>query len=211
MVWQIIAATVIGYLFGSIPGGYVMGRLTRRIDIRDYGSGKTGATNALRTLSLWAVGAVLVIDLGKAAAAVSVARALPGDAWPQAFAGLGVLAGHVWPVWLRFRGGRGVSAAYGALLGMNPLVALALLPVALLIVGTTRYVSLMSISMAPIAAVVFLAFALTGALPFAYAAFAIAAALLIVVLHHDNIRRLLSGNERKLGQKDQVTQRTGGS
>ena len=74
MVWQLIVAAVIGYLLGAIPGGYVMGRLTRGIDVRNYGSGKTGATNALRTLSLWAVLAVLVIDLGKSAAAVSIAR-----------------------------------------------------------------------------------------------------------------------------------------
>jgi glycerol-3-phosphate acyltransferase PlsY len=211
MVWQIIVAAVIGYLLGAVPGGYVMGRLTRRIDIRDYGSGKTGATNALRSLSLWAVAGVLVIDLGKGAVAVSIARAFSGDAWPQAFAALGVLVGHVWPVWLRFRGGRGVSAAYGSLLGMNPLVALALLPVALLIVGSTRYVSLMSVSMAPIAAAVFLALALAGLLPFAYAAFAIAAAVLIVALHRDNIRRLLAGTERKIGQKERVAQHMGGS
>ncbi|MGA2285772.1 MAG: glycerol-3-phosphate 1-O-acyltransferase PlsY [Dehalococcoidia bacterium] len=211
MVWQIIVAAVIGYLLGAVPGGYVMGRLTRRIDIRDYGSGKTGATNALRSLSLWAVAGVLVIDLGKGAVAVSIARAFSGDAWPQAFAALGVLVGHVWPVWLRFRGGRGVSAAYGSLLGMNPLVALALLPVALVIVGSTRYVSLMSVSMAPIAAAVFLALALAGLLPFAYAAFAIAAAVLIVALHRDNIRRLLAGTERKIGQKERVAQHMGGS
>ena len=65
MLWQIVVATVIGYSLGSVPGGYLMGRLTRRIDIRDYGSGKTGATNALRSLSIWAVVGVLVIDLGK--------------------------------------------------------------------------------------------------------------------------------------------------
>ncbi|MGA2285049.1 MAG: glycerol-3-phosphate 1-O-acyltransferase PlsY [Dehalococcoidia bacterium] len=211
MVWKIAVAAVIGYVLGAVPGGYVMGRLTRRIDIRDYGSGKTGATNALRTLNLWAVAGVLVIDLGKGAAAVSVARALSDSAWPQAFAAVGVLVGHVWPVWLGFRGGRGVSAAYGSLLGMNPFVALALLPVALVIVGATRYVSLMSVSMAPIAAAVFLALAAAGLLPFAYGVFATAAAVLIVALHYDNIRRLLSGTERKLGQKEQVAQRTGGS
>lgn len=209
MVCQLIVAAVIGYLLGAIPGGYLMGRLTRGIDVRDYGSGKTGATNALRTLSLWAVLAVLVIDLGKAAAAVSIARALSDDAWAQAVAGMGVVAGHVWPVWLGFRGGRGVSAAYGSLLAMNPLASLALLPVAALIIGATRYMSLMSVSMAPIAATLFLALAIAGLLPFAYACFAIASATLIVVLHHDNIRRLLSGTERKIGRKE--LRRTGGA
>jgi len=202
MAWQFIVAAVVGYLLGSIPGGYVMGRLTRGIDVRDYGSGKTGATNAMRTLSLWAVLVVLVIDLGKSAAAVSIARTLSDDAWAQALAGMGAVAGHVWPLWLGFRGGRGVSAAYGSLLAMNPLASLALLPVALLIIGVTRYMSLMSVSMAPIAAALFLALAVAGKLPYAYAGFAIGAAILIVTLHHDNIRRLLSGTERKIGQKE---------
>jgi glycerol-3-phosphate acyltransferase PlsY len=202
MVWQLILAAIIGYLLGSIPGGYVMGRLTRGIDVRDFGSGKTGATNALRTLSLWAVLSVLVIDIGKSAAAVSIARVLSDDAWAQALAGMGAVAGHVWPVWLGFRGGRGVSAAYGSLLAMNPPASLVLLPIALLIIAVTRYMSLMSVSMAPIAAALFLALAIAGVLPYAYTVFALVAAALIVVLHHDNIRRLLSGTERKIGQKE---------
>jgi glycerol-3-phosphate acyltransferase PlsY len=202
MAWQLIFAAVIGYLLGAIPGGYLMGRLTRGIDVRNYGSGKTGATNALRTLSLWAVLAVLVIDLGKSAAAVSIARVLSDDAWAQALAGMGAVAGHVWPVWLGFRGGRGVSAAYGSLLAMNPLASLALLPIALVIIVVTRYMSLMSVSMAPIAAALFLALAIAGLLPYAYVVFAMAAAVLIVALHHDNIRRLLSGTERKIGEKE---------
>lgn len=202
MVWQLIVAAVIGYLLGAIPGGYLMGWLTRGIDVRNYGSGKTGATNALRTLSLWAVLAVLVIDLGKSAAAVSIARVLSDDPWAQALAGMGAVAGHVWPVWLGFRGGRGVSAAYGSLLAMNPPASLALLPVALVIIVVTRYMSLMSVSMALIAAALFLALAIAGLLPYAYAVFAMAAAVLIVALHHDNIRRLLSGTERKIGQKE---------
>jgi acyl phosphate:glycerol-3-phosphate acyltransferase len=209
MVWQLIVASAIGYLLGSIPGGYVMGKLTRGIDVRNYGSGKTGATNAMRTLSLWAVLGVLVIDIGKSAAAVSIARVLSDDAWAQAVAGMGAVAGHVWPVWLGFRGGRGVSAAYGALLAMNPLASLALLPVALAIIVVTRYMSLMSISMAPFAAVLFLALAIAGLLPYAYAVFAVVVAVLIVALHHDNIQRLISGTERKIGQKEpQRTART---
>jgi len=202
MAWQLVVAAVIGYLLGAIPGGYLMGRLTRGIDVRDYGSGKTGATNALRTLGLWAVLGVLVIDVGKSAAAVSLARVLSDDAWAQALAGMGAVAGHVWPVWLGFRGGRGVSAAYGSLLAMNPLAGLALLPVALAIIVVTRYMSLMSVSMAPIAAALFLTLAIAGPLPYAHAVFAAVAAALIVALHHDNIRRLLSGTERKIGQKE---------
>ena len=204
MAWQLIAAAVVGYLLGAIPGGFLMGRLTRGIDVRSYGSGKTGATNALRTLGLWAALAVLLIDVGKGALAVSIARLLSDSAWAQAVAGMGVVVGHVWPVWLGFRGGRGVSAAYGSLLAMNPLVGLVLLPIAAAIVGATRYVSLMSIATASVGGVLFLALAIAGVLPFAYAAFAIAVAVLIILLHHDNIQRLLTGTERKIGQKAQV-------
>ena len=93
---------------------------------------------------------------------MSIARALSDDAWAQALAGMGAVAGHVWPVWLGFRGGRGVSAAYGSLLAMNPLASLACLPMALLIIVVTRYMSLMSVSMAPIAAALFLALAIAG-------------------------------------------------
>ena len=87
---------------------------------------------------------------------------------------------------------------------MNPLVGLVLLPIAAAIVGATRYVSLMSIATASIGAALFLALAIAGLLPFAYAAFAIAVAVLIILLHHDNIQRLLTGTERKIGQKAQV-------
>jgi glycerol-3-phosphate acyltransferase PlsY len=204
MEWQFVAVAALGYLLGSISGGYLMGRLTRGIDVRDYGSGKTGGTNALRTLSFGAVLLVLVIDLGKAALAVSIARVISDDAWAQAIAGFAAVLGHVWPLFLRFRGGRGVSAAYGSLLAMNPLASLALLPIAALIVVATRYMSLMSILMAPIAAIVFLALAFAGLVPFAYAGFGFAVAILIVALHHDNIRRLLSGTERKIGQRELV-------
>jgi glycerol-3-phosphate acyltransferase PlsY len=204
MAWQFAVVAVVGYVLGSVPGGYLMGRLTRGIDVRAFGSGKTGATNALRSLSFWAVVVVLVIDIGKAAAAVSIARAVSSDAWAQAVAGLAAVAGHVWPLFLGFRGGRGVSAAYGSLLAMNPLASLALLPLAVLIIVATRYMSLMSVSMAPIAAALFLALAIAGVLPYAYAGFAGAAAVLIIALHRDNIGRLLAGRERKIGQREAV-------
>jgi acyl phosphate:glycerol-3-phosphate acyltransferase len=211
MAWQFLVAAVAGYLLGSVPGGYLMGRLTRGIDVRQYGSGKTGATNALRTLSLWAVLLVLVIDIGKAAAAVSIARAISSDAWAQMVAGSAAVAGHVWPLYLRFRGGRGVSAAYGSLLAMNPLASLVLLPVAAVIIGTTRYMSLMSVSMAPIAAALYLTLAVAGVLPYAYAAFAVLVAALIVYLHRDNIQRLLAGRERKIGQREPLSRSSGGA
>jgi glycerol-3-phosphate acyltransferase PlsY len=105
-----------------------------------------------------------------------------------------------------FRGGRGVSAAFGALLAMNPLASLALLPVAIAVVAVSRYMSLMSVGMAAVAAALFLGLAVAGVHPYAYGVYTLIVAALIIVLHYDNIQRLLSGTERKIGQKEQVRQ-----
>jgi glycerol-3-phosphate acyltransferase PlsY len=206
MEWQYIVAGVAGYLLGAVPTGYVMGRLLRGIDVRDYGSRRTGGTNVLRTLGLRVAVLVMVVDIAKGAVAVLIARVISGEPYVQTVAGLAAVAGHVWPVYVGFRGGRGVSAAFGALLAMNPLASLALLPVAIAVVALSRYMSLMSVGMAPVAAALFLALAVAGVHPYAYAVFALIVAALIVVLHRDNIERLLSGTERKIGQKERVRQ-----
>jgi glycerol-3-phosphate acyltransferase PlsY len=204
MVWPYIVAIVFGYLLGSVPAGYVIGKVTRGIDVREYGSKKTGGTNVLRTLGLGAAVAAIVFDIGKGSLSVLLARFISDEPYVQTAAGLAAVAGHVWPLYVGFRGGRGVSAAFGSLLAMNPLASLALIPVALFIVAATRYMSLMSVSMAAIAAAVFLGLAIAGIQPYAYAVFTIIAGALIVVLHRDNIGRLLSGTERKIGQREQV-------
>ncbi len=209
MEWEYLIAAAAGYLLGAIPAGYLMGKLTRGIDVRDYGSGKTGATNALRTLSLWAALVVLVFDIAKGSVAVLIARAMSGEPYVQTVAGFAAVVGHDWPVYVGFRGGRGVGTSFGALLAMSPLAALALLPIGLAIVAATRYMSLMSVGTAPVAAILFLALAVAGVHPYAYAVFAGVAAALIIVVHHDNIRRLLSGSERRIGQKGQVRQAGG--
>jgi glycerol-3-phosphate acyltransferase PlsY len=137
---------------------------------------------------------------------VLIARAISDEPYVQTVAGLAAVAGHVWPVYVGFRGGRGVGTSFGALLAMNPLASLALLPVAIAVIAISRYMSLMSVGMAPVAAVLFLALAVAGVHPYAYAVFALVVAALIVALHRDNIERLLSGTERKIGQKEQVRQ-----
>src|SRR4030042_3675177 len=148
MEWQYIVAGVAGYLLGAVPTGYVMGRLLRGIDVRDYGSRRTGGTNVLRTLGLRVAVLVMAVDIAKGAVAVLIARAISGEPYVQTVAGSAAVVGHVWPVYVGFRGGRGVSAAFGALLAMNPLAALALLPGALAVGGGSRHMSLMSVGMA---------------------------------------------------------------
>jgi len=199
-VWAFPVVAAVGYLSGSIPSGLIMGRLTRGIDLRDFGSGKTGFTNALRTLGWSAALPVFVADLAKGALPVVLARIISDEPYVQTVGGLAALVGHDWPVFAGFRGGRGVAAAFGALLGMAPLVALALMPLGLAIALVSRYMSLMSISGGVLTAAVLVALAAAGVEPWAYAVYGVLAGGLIVVLHRENIRRLLAGTEPRIGR-----------
>jgi glycerol-3-phosphate acyltransferase PlsY len=200
MWWAFLVMAVIGYLLGSIPTGIIAGRLARGIDIRDYGSGKMGFTNALRTIGLRASLPVLVVDLAKGALTVVIARVLSDNAYVQTVGGLATVVGHDWPVFAGFRGGRGVTTSFGVLLGMNPLVGLALIPVAITIGFVTRYMSVMSISGAVLATAVLIGLAAAGLLPAAYAVYAGLTGALVIVLHRENIQRLLAGTEPKVGR-----------
>jgi glycerol-3-phosphate acyltransferase PlsY len=198
--WAFLAIALIGYLLGSLPMGLIMGRLARGIDIREYGSGKTGFTNALRTIGLRASLPVLVVDMAKGAVTVVIARALSDNAYVQTVGGLAAVAGHDWPLFAGFRGGRGVTTSFGVLLGMNPLVGLGLIPVGIGIGLVTRYMSVMSISGAVLATGVLIGLAVAGVLPAAYAVYAGLAGALVIVLHRENIQRLLAGTEPKIGR-----------
>jgi glycerol-3-phosphate acyltransferase PlsY len=200
MWWAFLVAALIGYLLGSLPIGLIAGRLVRGVDIRNYGSGKTGFTNALRTIGLKAALPVLLGDVIKGVVPVLVARLLSDNAYAQMVAGLAAIIGHDWPVFAGFRGGRGVTTFFGVVLAMNPLVFLAMVPVGVSIVVVTRYMSVMSIASAVIAAAVLIALAAWGVLPPAYAVYASLGAALIVVLHRENIGRLLAGKEPKIGR-----------
>jgi acyl phosphate:glycerol-3-phosphate acyltransferase len=199
MWWALLVAALIGYLLGSLPMGLIAGKLVRGVDIRDYGSGKTGFTNALRTIGLKAALLVLLGDVVKGVAPVLIARVLSDDAYAQMVAGLAAIVGHDWPVFAGFRGGRGVTTYFGVLLAMNPLVMLALVPVGVGIAVVTRYMSVMSTASAVIAAAVLIGLAAADVLPAAYAIYSSLGAALIVVLHRENIARLLAGKEPKIG------------
>jgi len=208
MWWAAILASILGYLLGSIPIGLIVGRVTRGIDVREYGSGVTGATNVIRT-SGWKAGVVVIIgDIAKGVVAVYLGlglMALAGvdgtddRAWGGAFAGSGAVVGHIWPVFADFRGGRAVATGFGAALAMNPLASVAMIPLAALVVAGTRIMSVMSITMAPALAVVFVVLAALDISPPAYAAYAVIAAALIVWKHRPNIERLLAGTEPRIG------------
>lgn len=209
MWWAIPVAALIGYLLGSIPVGLIVGRATRGIDVREYGSGVTGATNVIRT-SGWKAGVVVIIgDMAKGIVPVYIGHGLAkaagidvhdDRAWVAAAGAFAAVCGHIWPVFAGFRGGRAVASGFGAALAMNPLASLAMIPVAALVVGTVRIMSVMSITMAPALAVVFIVLAALDVSPPAYAAYAVGASALIVWKHRPNIERLVAGTEPRIGR-----------
>jgi len=195
------AAVIIGsYLIGSIPSGIVLGKL-RGLDVREYGSGKTGTTNVLRTMGTRAGSMVLAADLLKGVIAVIIARYTLETHAGEMAAGFAAIAGHDWSVFIRFQGGRGVATSEGALLTMAPLVGAAGLAIFVGVIALTRYVSLGSIS-ATWGAFIIVAIAVAVARsPAEHLIYIGIAAALITWQHRDNIRRLIAGSETKLGQK----------
>ncbi len=192
----IAIAVPVAYLIGSISFGVLIGRVARGVDIRRYGSGNSGATNVMRTLGPLPGAAVLLLDWGKGASVVFIARGLDDDALVSSLSGLAVIVGHAWPVFTRFKGGKGVATGLGALSIIAPIAAASTL-LGLAVAIVTRYISLGSIigSAAGLAAAIGLV--VSGRLDSAYLIMAIGGTSIIEIRHWSNFRRLLSGNENK--------------
>jgi len=198
---------LLAYLLGSIPTGYLAGKYLQGIDIREHGSGSTGATNVLRTLGKKAGISVLIIDMLKGMLGIALVKALylnsanplPADwqAWLILATGLAAVIGHSKSIFLNFDGGKSVATSLGVLLIMSPWVALATLGSFLLVLAISRIVSLSSITGA--IAVIILMLVLRQPLP--YILFASVAGLYVIIRHRGNIERLLLGTEPRLGQK----------
>ena len=152
MIVAVIVCVAVGYVLGAVSWGLIVGYAFTGKDIRNFGSGKTGTTNVLRTAGKTAAALVLIADVAKGAAPALVGRFVFDEPVAAATGSAAAVAGHVWPVFSGFRGGRGVATAYGGVLGLTPLLALAFPVVAAVILGGTRVMSLMSIVAAPIAA-----------------------------------------------------------
>lgn len=198
---------LVGYLLGSIPTGYLTGKWLKGIDIREEGSGSTGATNVLRTLGKPAAITVLGIDVLKGSVAVAIVRlfyaffplnTLPSSwlTWLVLLTGVAAILGHSRSIFLNFTGGKSVATSLGVFLAMTPVVALATLGTFLVVLTFSRIVSLGSL-VGAIAIIIYMIMA-NAALP--YVLLAVFAGIYVIVRHQANISRLIAGTEPKIGQ-----------
>jgi glycerol-3-phosphate acyltransferase PlsY len=197
---------LLGYLIGAMPFGLLVGRLMGGVDLREHGSGRIGATNALRTVGLAGAVATFLLDLGKGLVAVLMVGWLyqagpPGSPpWVAAAVGLAAIAGHIRSIFIGFRGGRGVATFTGAMLATSPWTVAVVVPIFALIVWRTRYVSLGSVIGAMLAPVVTAALVLFDQATWAGVVLGVGGAAMVTAAHADNIARLRAGTERRIGR-----------
>lgn len=200
------------YLLGSIPWSYLIVRLAQGLDVRTVGSGNVGATNVMRTAGKKAGGLALVLDVGKGVAAVLVSRALEASSLVVGCAAVAVVLGHIFPIFLGFRGGKGVATAAGALGALEPAVLLACLVLFVAVVVWKRYVSLGSVLVAAaFPLVLWIAQRQGWARSDSWELLGAATiGLIVIARHRGNIERLWKGTERRLGQPKPVAEPIGG-
>jgi acyl phosphate:glycerol-3-phosphate acyltransferase len=191
-----LLAVVAAYLMGSIPFAQLLSQ-RRGVDLRRVGSGNVGATNVLRTLGVRAAVLAMVLDAVKGTVAVLVAQRLTNGVAAPVAAGLASMIGHVYPVWLRFRGGKGVATAAGAFAVLTPAALGIAAGVFLLVVSFTRFISVGSM----VAALALAGWTIASDAPTALGVGAALAAAMVIVGHRANVARLVAGTERRIGQR----------
>ena len=192
---------LLSYLFGSFPSGYLVGRIAKGIDIRSVGSGSTGATNVLRHIGRRAAITVFLLDVFKGVLSILLAKYfLLNDSW-QVAVGLSTLIGHIWPIWLNWKGGKAVATGLGVFLGISWQVGLSTLGVFIVMILIFRIVSLASISAAiALPYIMYLSFETTNiSLPFLV--ISVLAMSLVIWRHRENIVRLIRRKEPRIGQQ----------
>ena len=187
----------IGYLLGSMPNGYLAGRWLKGIDLRQCGSGSTGATNVLRNVGKGPALVVFLLDVGKGALTVLLTKSFGLNDWVQVLAGLAALAGHIWPMWLGWKGGKAVATGLGIFLGLAWPVGLACFGFFMAVISISRIVSLSSV----IAAIGLPVLMVISGNSSAYVVVSLVASVLVLWRHRSNIERLIAGTEPRIGAK----------
>ena len=197
MIFTALLLLAIGYLLGSMPNGYLAGRWLKGIDLRQCGSGSTGATNVLRNVGKGPALVVFLLDVGKGALAVLLAKSFGLNDWVQVLAGLASLAGHIWPVWLGWKGGKAVATGLGMFLGLAWPVGLACFGLFMAVISLSRIVSLSSV----VAAIGLPVLMVISGSSSAYVMVSLVASVLVLWRHRSNIERLIAGTEPRIGAK----------
>ena len=213
IIAKFAAVVIIGYLLGAIPFGVLVGRRLAKVDVRQYGSGKIGTTNVLRSAGSKAAALVFSLDILKGALAVVFAGLIVGRNYlivgdfglgllaAQCLAALAAMAGHNWSVFLKFRGGRGVATFFGGLIALCPVVGLFGGEVFIIGLGLTRFASLGSIAGVVGTYTILVPLTFLNGFPIEYLVYTLIGTVVIIVMHRDNILRLIAGKERRLGEK----------
>jgi glycerol-3-phosphate acyltransferase PlsY len=189
------------YLLGSIPFGYIVGKLFKKVDIREYGSGNIGATNALRILGPPLASLVVIGDIGKGIFSIYLVQYLNIDnLLILTIAGLAVICGHDWSIFLGFKGGKGIATTLGVVFALNPTISILALIIGGGVVITTRYVSLASIFVV----ISIFIFTILFKQPYEFIIFSALIMILGIFKHKENIQRLKSKKERKIGEKIEI-------
>jgi acyl phosphate:glycerol-3-phosphate acyltransferase len=190
-----VLLVLLGYVLGSVPTGLLVGRAFG-VDVRKVGSGNIGMANVLRAAGKWAAALTMLGDMLKGLIPVIIARNLTDNAWVLAAVALAAVIGHCWPVFLGFRGGKGVATGAGTSIGLAPLVGLSLFAFWWIVVLLSRYTSLGAIAVMVVSP---FAFWLSGQ-PLPYVLYTVIGGALVLWRHRENARALLKGTERKIGQ-----------
>jgi len=201
-VSEFLLAAIVGYLCGAFPTGMVVARVYRNVDLTAHGSGRTGATNVLRTLGSGAAAIVFAGDFLKGVIPVAIAKYViaPDNTWVWMVAAIAAVVGHSYSVFIHFKGGRGVVTGFGASLVAAPVPILIAFAIGVLLVLITRYVSLGSVVGAVLGCLLMCLFAYYTGNP-AWAMWGVLVGGFVVIAHKDNIERLRAGTERKLGER----------
>jgi glycerol-3-phosphate acyltransferase PlsY len=198
---KVVLIITICYLLGSIPFGYIVGKLFKKVDIREFGSGNIGASNAFRILGPPLASLVLIGDIGKGIFSIYLVKYLNIDSsLILAIAGLAVICGHDWSLFLGFKGGKGIATTFGVVFALSPIISILAVIVWGIVIISTRYASLSSIC----AIISIFVFTILFKQPYEYIGFSAIIIILGIFKHKENIKRLKSKKERKIGEKIKI-------